>query len=143
MIVVSKCLTGACCRYDGKSKPEPNIRGLVDRGEAVAVCPEQLGGLPTPRVPAELTGSGELVLDGMARVVASDGRDVTEEYISGAKEALRIALEFGCTRAILKSKSPSCGCGLVHDGSFTGGLTEGDGVTTALFKRAGIEVESM
>ncbi len=143
MIVVSKCLTGACCRYDGKSKPDPNILALVERGEAVAVCPEQLGGLPTPRVPAELTGSGELVLDGRARVVTSDGRDVTEEYISGAKEALRIALDSGCTRAILKSRSPSCGCGLVHDGSFTGGLTEGDGVTAALFKRAGIEVESM
>lgn len=141
MIIVSKCFTGECCRYDGLSKPDPAICALIERGEAVAVCPEQLGGLPTPRVPAELTGSGELALEGRARVMTRGGRDVTEEFIKGAHEALRIAKEAGCRRAVLKAKSPSCGCGLIYDGSFSGTLTEGDGVTAALFKRAGITVE--
>lgn len=142
MIIVSKCFTGECCRYDGRSNYDPEIAALVERGEATAVCPEQLGGLPTPRTPAELTGSGELVLCGLASAVARDGRDVTEHFISGAEEALRTAVSHGCTRAILKAKSPSCGVGLIYDGSFSSSLVPGDGVTAALFKRAGIEVES-
>ncbi|MCR5611168.1 MAG: DUF523 domain-containing protein [Clostridiales bacterium] len=141
MIVVSKCLTGCPCRYDGKSKPDPAIAALVLRGEAIAVCPEQLGGLPTPRVSAELTGTGGDVLDGKARAVTRDGRDVTEAFVKGAYEALRIAKKTGAERAILKSKSPSCGCGAVYDGSFTGSIVPGDGVAAALFKRNGIIVE--
>ena len=142
MIIVSKCFTGECCRYDGKSKPDPEILALVESGGAIPVCPEQLGGLPTPRTPSELTGSGERVLLGEARAVTRDGRDVTEEYLRGAYEALRTAKEAGAHKAILKAKSPSCGCGLIYDGSFSGRLTQGDGVTAALFKSAGIEVES-
>ena len=142
MIIVSKCLTGACCRYDGKSKPDPEISALVESGEAIPVCPEQLGGLPTPRTPSELMGGGAAVLDGLARVVTRDGRDVTEEYVRGAYEALRLAEEAGAHKAILKAKSPSCGAGLVYDGTFSGRLTQGDGVTAALFKRAGIEIET-
>lgn len=141
MIVVSKCLTGECCRYDGKSKPDPEILALVKRGEAIPVCPEQLGGLPTPRTPAELQGDGSAVLEGRARVITADGRDVTKEYVCGAYKALRIANEAGAKKAILKSKSPSCGSGEIYDGSFSRRLTAGDGVTAALFKRAGIEVE--
>ena len=95
MIVVSKCFTGECCRYDGRSKPDPEIAALVEAGEAVAVCPEQLGGLPTLRVPSELTGSGERVLIGLERAVTKDGRDVTREYVSGAYDALRLAKEKG------------------------------------------------
>lgn len=142
MIIVSKCLTGCPCRYDGKSKPDPAVVRLVERGEAVAICPEQLGGLPTPRVPAELTGSGEDVLDGFARAVTRDGRDVTGAFIAGAYAALSIAKNEGADRAILKSKSPSCGCGVIYDGSFTGSPVPGDGVTAALFKRNGITVDT-
>ncbi len=142
MIVVSKCFTGECCRYDGRSKPDPEIAALVEAGEAVAVCPEQLGGLPTPRVPSELTGSGERVLIGLERAVTKDGRDVTREYVSGAYEALRLAKEAGCTRAVLKARSPSCGQGEIYDGSFSGRIVPGDGVTAALFKANGITVET-
>ncbi len=141
MILVSKCLTGCPCRYDGRSVPDPEIAALAESGEAVAVCPEQLGGLPTPRVPAELEGTGADVLDGKARAVARDGRDVTREFVSGAFEALRIANEHGIKHAVLKGKSPSCGMGLIYDGSFTGTLHEGDGVTAALLLRNGITVE--
>lgn len=142
MIVVSKCLTGECCRYDGKCTPDPVLIALVKAGEAVAVCPEQLGSLPTPRVPAELTGSGEEVLKLTARAVTRDGRDVTREFISGAYEALAIARKAGADTAIFKAKSPSCGSGLIYDGSFSGRLTKGDGVAAALFKAAGIKVET-
>ena len=140
MLIVSKCFTGECCRYDGGSKIDPEIAELVNAGWAIPVCPEQLGGLPTPRVPSELTASGERVLEGQARAVTKDGRDVTEEFVRGAEEALRIAKENRCMLAILKARSPSCGCGQIYDGSFTGALAPGDGVTAALFKREGIEV---
>ena len=141
MIIVSKCLAGECCRYDGRSTPDEEITDLIRRGEALAVCPEQLGGLPTPRVPAELTGTGEDVLDGLARAVTKDGRDVTREFVAGAYEALRIARECGAKRAILKGKSPSCGTGRIYDGSFSGTRVRGNGVAAALFLRNGIEAE--
>ena len=141
MILVSKCLTGCPCRYDGASKPDPAIKALVESGGAIAVCPEQLGGLPTPRVPAELTGSGEDVLDNKARAVTYDGRDVTAQFVLGAERALAIAKENGIKRAILKGKSPSCGMGRIYDGSFTGTLAPGSGVTAALLLRNGITVE--
>ena len=108
MILVSACLLGCACRYDGQSKPHPLAQELAKRGLAVPVCPEQLGGLPTPRNPSERRGD---------RVVMSDGRDVTAEYRRGAEEALRLAELFDCGTAILKEKSPSCGSGLIHDGS--------------------------
>ncbi|MBO4563033.1 MAG: DUF523 domain-containing protein [Clostridia bacterium] len=142
MLIVSKCLTGECCRYDGRSKPDPEICALVEKGLAVAVCPEQLGGLPTPRVPAELTTTGEHVLIGGGRAITRDGRDVTREFVAGAWAALKIAKEAGASRAILKAKSPSCGAGEIYDGSFSGRLAEGRGVTAALFIKNGIEVET-
>ncbi len=134
MIIVSKCFTGACCRYDGGSKPDEEIARLVREGKAVAVCPEQLGGLPIPREPSEIAPDG--------RVMSRDGRDVTENFVRGAMEALRIAKSVGATHAVLKAHSPSCGCGMVYDGSFTGKLCKGDGVTASLFKANGITVES-
>ena len=112
-------------------KPYPLARELAKRGLAVPVCPEQLGGLPTPRKPSERRGE---------RVVMNDGRDVTAEYRRGAEEALRLARLYGCTAAVLKEKSPSCGCGRVYDGTFSGTLTDGDGVTAALLKENGIKV---
>ena len=131
MILVSACLLGCACRYDGQSKPHPLAMELARQGRAVPVCPEQLGGLTTPRLPSERQGE---------RVVMQDGRDVTEEYCRGAEEALRLAELFGCSTAILKERSPSCGCGVIHDGGFAGGLIPGDGVTAELLKARDIRV---
>ena len=131
MILVSACLLGCACRYDGQSKPHPLAMELARQGRAVPVCPEQLGGLTTPRLPSERQGE---------RVVMQDGRDVTKEYRRGAAEALRLAGLYGCTAAVLKERSPSCGCGRVYDGTFTGTLTEGDGVTAEVLKARGIQV---
>ncbi len=131
MILVSECLTGVPCRMDGKSKLIPEIKKLVDEGKAVAVCPEVLGGLPTPRGPSEIRNG---------RVVTQKGADVTEAFINGAEKAFRICKEHGCTCAVLKSKSPSCGFGQIHDGTFGGGLVPGNGVFTQMLLDAGIEV---
>ena len=131
MILVSACLLGCVCRYDGQSKPHPLAQELAKRGLAVPVCPEQLGGLSTPRNPSERRGD---------RVVMNDGRDVTAEYRRGAEEALRLARLYGCTAAVLKERSPSCGKGRIYDGTFTGTLTAGDGVTAELLTAGGIKV---
>ena len=122
MILISACLLGCACRYDGKSKPHPLAQELARQGLAVPVCPEQLGGLPTPRAPSERQGE---------RVVSSLGADVTAQYRRGAEETLRLAELYGCTTAVLKERSPSCGSGEIYDGTFTGTLTDGDGVTAA------------
>lgn len=139
MIAVSECLNGVPCRYDGRSKPDERARELVNKG---AVCiSEVLGGLETPRSPAEIQGGdGYDVLDGRARVVTKDGRDVTEAYIAGAGRALEICQKNGVTEAVLKAKSPSCGSGTIYDGSFTGKLKAGFGVAAALLERSGIAV---
>ena len=143
-ILVSGCLAGLPCRYDGKAQPNEEAVKKVERGEAIICCPETMGGLPTPRIPAEIIGGdGNAVLDCRAKVVTAEGRDVTDEYIKGAEKALKIAQENGIHKAILKAKSPSCGCGIIYDGSFTGRKKAGDGVTAALLKRSGIQVESV
>ncbi|MEV8322874.1 DUF523 domain-containing protein [Kitasatospora sp. NPDC056731] len=140
-IVVSACLAGVPCRYDGRAKTSPDVVGLVEAGRAVVVCPEGAGGLPTPRPPAEIVGGdGADVLDGRARVVDATGADCTAEFVAGARAALAAAEAAGARRAVLMARSPSCGCGRVYDGTFTGELRPGDGVTAALLRRAGIEV---
>ena len=133
MIIVSACLAGYRCRYDGKITPDPEIVDLVKNGKAIPVCPEMLGGLPCPRVPAERTKDGSCVR-------TRDGKDVTEAFQRGAREALRLAELYGCDRAILKARSPSCGCGLIYDGTFSGTLKEGNGVTAELLLENGITV---
>lgn len=130
-VLVSACLLGARCRYDGASKPLPGLERLLDAIDPVPVCPEQLGGLPTPRTPAERCGD---------RVVTRDGTDVTAQYERGAQEALRLAQLTGCTLALLKEKSPSCGCGRIYDGTHTGTLTGGNGVTAELLLQNGVRV---
>ena len=130
-ILVSACLLGECCRYDGKSKPCERVITLSNTYNLIPICPEVMGGLPTPRIPSEICG--ELVL-------MKDGRNVTQNYNSGAQKALEIAIENACTVAILKEKSPSCGSSLIHNGLFDGGLVEGDGITTQLLKKNGIRV---
>ncbi|MBP3508388.1 DUF523 domain-containing protein [Oscillibacter sp.] len=129
-ILISACLLGVCCRYDGASKPHPLTAALAERHTLVPVCPEQLGGLPTPRPPAERR-------DG--RVVTQSG-DVTEQYRRGAEETLKLCKLFGCEAAVLKERSPSCGHRQVYDGTFSGTLTAGDGVTAELLSAHGIPV---
>ena len=129
-ILISACLLGACCRYDGASKAHPLAAALAERHTLVPVCPEQLGGLPTPRPPAERRGG---------RVVTQSG-DVTEQYLRGAEETLKLCKLLGCEAAVLKERSPSCGRGQVYDGTFSGTLTAGDGVTAELLAAHGIPV---
>lgn len=130
-LLVSACLLGVCCRYDGRSKPHPLAARLLKTHTCVPVCPEQLGGLPTPRPPAERLGK---------RVVTAAGADVTAPYRRGAEEALRLCRLFDCEAAVLKERSPSCGRGSIHDGTFSGGMTAEDGVAAALLKEHGIPV---
>ena len=132
LLIVSKCLAGIPCRYDGKDNLVPEIKALVERGEAVAVCPEVLGGLPTPRTPSELQPDG--------RVLNKQGEDVTAQFVSGAERALEICREHGCAGAILKARSPSCGKGVIYDGSFAGKRVPGSGVFAQMLLDAGIPV---
>lgn len=134
MIIVSACLAGYRCRYDGKTVPDETVVALVKSGKAIPVCPEMMGGLPCPRVPSERTADGK-------HVVTEEGGDVTEAFILGAEETLRMARLYGCDSAILKARSPSCGCGQIYDGSFSGRLRNGDGVTAALLRENGITVQ--
>ena len=145
LIVVSACLLGMDCRYDSQSCPNRWLRKLAALGYVLPFCPEVFGGLPTPRLPAEIENAhtgldGHAVLDGRTRVLASDGRDVTAQFLSGAKGALALAQREGIRQAILKSKSPSCGLGQTYDGRFSGKLVRGDGVSAALLSRSGIQV---
>lgn len=130
-ILVSACLLGVSCRYDGKSKPHAAVRELVRQHHVIPVCGEIFGGLPTPRTPAERAGG---------KVWTRDGADVTAQYRRGAEEVLRLAQLYGCTVAVLKERSPSCGSGKIYDGTFTGTLTDGWGVTAELLRQNGIRV---
>lgn len=143
MIIVSSCLAGMKVRYNGTDSLDETIRKLVEEKKAVTVCPELLGGFATPRDPAEIVGgTGEDVLDGKASVVEKSGEDVTELYMKGAYETLRIAKELGANTVVLKENSPSCGSSRIYDGSFENRRISGNGVTTALLRRAGIVVLS-
>ncbi|AUY54148.1 DUF523 domain-containing protein [Streptomyces sp. CB01881] len=140
-VLVSACLAGVPCRYDGRAKTSEAAVGLVEDGRAVVVCPEVAGGLATPRPAAEIVGGdGADVLDGRARVVDATGADCTEAFLDGARQALAAAEAAGARRALLMARSPSCGCGQVYDGSFDRTLRAGDGVTAALLRRAGVVV---
>jgi uncharacterized protein YbbK (DUF523 family) len=144
MKIVSACLAGENCKWNGKNNLNAAVRGMVERGEAVAACPEMLGGLPAPRKPCGIFGgAGADVLDGKASVRSvGDGEDLTENFVRGAGEFLKIAKSSGATEAILKARSPSCGCGATWrlDGNLENRVAEGDGVAAALLKRNGIAV---
>ena len=133
MKLCSACLLGIKCRYDGKSKPNQRVMRLSKKEILIPICPEQLGGLPTPREPAEQKGK---------KVITKSGKDVTKNFKKGARQVLRIAKLFGIKKAILKQRSPSCGCGQIYDGTFSGRIIKGDGVTATLLKRNGIKVIS-
>lgn len=137
MILVSACLCGVNCKYNGKNNLNEEMLELLKKGEALLICPEQMGGLETPRRPSEIR-----IINGETKVVMDDGRDVTDNYKKGAEEVIRLAKELNIKKAILKKKSPSCGLGEIYDGTFTGTLTKGNGVTAALLLDNGIEVET-
>ena len=131
-VLVSFCLLGAQCRYDGQCKPPlAELARLQARFDLIPICPEQLGGLATPRPPAERRGS---------RVVTASGLDVTEAYARGAQQVLQLARQFSCRAAILKAKSPACGSGLIYDGSFTRRLVPGWDVAAQLLRENGLLV---
>lgn len=142
--IISACLLGVRCRYDGGDSRNETVMKQKETSELIPVCPEEAGGLPTPRPPAEIVGGdGDDVLNGKAKVMTVNGTDVTDAYLKGAYHALQVAQSHGATQVILKARSPSCGCGDIYDGTFSGTLTSGDGVTTALLKRHGITVTSL
>lgn len=127
--VVSGCLAGLSCRYDGGTKPCEAVRRLVRAGRAVTACPETLADLPVPRPPSEQQNG---------RVVSREGKDLTEAFERGARRAMDIVRRHGCTAAILKARSPACGCGCIYDGTFSGTLCDGDGVWTRKLREAGL-----
>lgn len=145
MKLCSACLLGLECRYDGKSnleKASEQILKEFKEGRIIPVCPEQLGGLSTPRSGSRISfGDGNDVLDGKSRVLTDDGQDVTSQYIKGAYETLKIAKYLNIKRVIFKQKSPSCGCGYIQSGLNERETVEGDGVTTSLLKRNGIIIQ--
>jgi len=141
MIIISACLIGLNTKYNGGNNIKKVFVDFVKHRKAIPFCPEQAGGLPTPRYPAEIVGgNGYDVLDGKAKVINEKGLDVTKEFIKGAEETLKLAKLLHAAEVILKSKSPSCGSSLIYDGSFKGRLIPGPGVTTALLMRNGIRV---
>ena len=141
MRVVSACLCGINCKYNGdNNKHEEFVKELRD-GQVLPLCPEQLGGLTTPRSACEIEGgSGEDVLAGRARVINAAGEDLTVFFIKGAQECLAIMRQAGIDEAVLQRRSPSCGVNKIYDGSFSSHLIAGDGVTAALLRKHGIKV---
>ncbi len=130
-ILVSACLLGVNCRYNGEGKLQEDLLKLQEYHNLIPICPEQLGGLPTPRPASELHNQ---------KAVSKTGIDVTEQFEAGARESLKLAKLYHCSYAILKERSPSCGFGKIYDGSFTGSLIDGDGITAYLLSKNGIAV---
>lgn len=132
-LLISACLMGFNCKYSGGNNilPEQELASLRQRYRLIPVCPEAAGGLPIPRVPSERRGE---------RVVTRDGRDVTEEFRKGAEIAAILVKKYQIRRALLKSNSPSCGCGTIYDGSFSGILIRGDGLTAEYLKQIGVRI---
>lgn len=130
-ILVSGCLYGNVCRYKGDSCYNEKVAKLGKNNVLIPVCPEQLGGLPTPRPPAERVGD---------KIISDVGVDVTEEYTRGAKIAVRVAKDNAVDYCVLKAHSPSCGKGVIYDGTFTGGKKQGNGLTAEMLMAEGFEV---
>lgn len=143
MILVSACLLGVDCKYNGKNNKNKELLEFLKDKSYIPICPEQLGGLSTPRKPNEIIkGNGLDVLNNLARVKNIDSEDLTFNFIRGAEETLKICKLFGCKEAILKARSPSCGSKYIYNGEFNGTIKEGIGVTAALLKEEGITVLS-
>lgn len=137
MYLVSACLAGYPCRYDGNSNPNEKVIQLVKEGKAIPVCPEQLGGLSTPRESSEI-----IQRDGKKYVISKTGEDVTKQFQKGAKSVVAIAKALEIKKAILKSKSPSCGCGKVYDGTFSGKIIQGNGLAVERLLQEGIQIST-
>jgi uncharacterized protein YbbK (DUF523 family) len=141
MIIVSACLAGVNCRYDGKNRENALIQKLISKRLAVPLCPEVLGGRPVPREACEIIGgTAAQVLAGTACVRDKNGKDVTEEVLDGVKIFMKAVARMNVTAVILKTKSPTCGRGKVHDGTFTGKMIDGNGVLTAALLKEGVKV---
>lgn len=130
-ILVSACLLGVNCKYNGNNNLNNKVIKYIENKEVIPICPEIMGGLSTPRYPSEIVDN---------KVINNQNEDVTKEYTKGAEETLKLARILGVRKALLKSKSPSCGCGKIYDGTFTNNLINGDGITTKLLKENKIEV---
>lgn len=130
-VLISACLLGVNCKYDGNNNYDEELYNKIKDYELIPVCPEVWGGLTTPRYPSEIKDN---------KVINTKGEDVTKNFEKGAQETLELAKKLGVKKAILKAKSPSCGNGKIYDGTFTGTLIDGDGITTRLLKENGIEV---
>ncbi|MTK54546.1 MAG: DUF523 domain-containing protein [Paludibacter sp.] len=131
MKLCSSCLLGLVCRYNGESVPHEKVLRLAEEEVLIPVCPEQMGGLPTPRPAVELKNG---------RAITSDGEDITANFEAGARQVLEIARLYGIATVILKQRSPSCGCGQVYDGNFSGSVVPGNGITAQLLLDNGIKV---
>ena len=140
MVAISACITGEKCRYNATDTYQPLLMKDIPE-KYIAVCPEILAGLGIPREPCEIVGGcGKDVINETAQIIDKKGTDITEAMLNGAKKALQICLVHGIEKAYLQSKSPTCGCGKIYDGNFSGTLKSGDGIFTALLKMHGIEV---
>jgi uncharacterized protein YbbK (DUF523 family) len=143
MYLISACLCGINCKYSGENNLNEDCLTLLEQDQAILICPEQLGGLTTPRNPGEIIGDAKsIITKGIGKVITKDGEDVTEAFLRGAKETIKIAKASGTLAAILKEGSPSCGCNYIYDGTFTGEKIAGEGITCAMLKEEGIEVIS-
>lgn len=141
MILVSSCLLGFDCRYTGESNLDKELLEFLKDKEYVIACPEQLGGLPTPRKPCEIIdGEGKDVLEGTCRIMDTEGEDVTIPFVKGAEETFKIAKLYNVKTAILKKGSPSCGSINIYDGNFNGKMKKGSGVTAELLRKNNILV---
>lgn len=140
-LLVSACLAGLACRYDGNSRTHERISRLIEQGLAVPICPETEGGLAIPRPPAEIVGgAGRDVWAGSAKVLTREGLDITKHYQEGARRTLEAAYRHGASAAVFIERSPSCGVECIYDGTFSGKVRNGEGVATALLRMNGIEV---
>ena len=137
MILVSACLLGINCKYNGDNNNHEIVKKYLKDKQFILVCPEQLGGLSTPRVPSEILNKNGKII-----VKSKDGLDVTENFISGAYETLKIAKIYNCKEAILKEGSPSCGCNKIYDGTFSNRKIDGSGITAMILKKEGINIIS-
>lgn len=143
MYIISACLCGVDCKYSGKNNLNEKCLRLFKDGRALLVCPEQLGGLPTPRNPVELQGiASEIIENKNGKAMSSIGEDFTNQFIKGAYETLKIAQTIGIDKAILKEGSPSCGCNLIYDGTFSNNKIKGKGITAYLLEKEGMTVFS-
>lgn len=142
MYLISSCLCGINCKYNGGNNLDEKCLNLFKEGNAILACPEELGNLPTPRTPSEIKGTARGVINKEDKVITKDNVDVTEAFLKGAYETLNIAISNKVKKAILKEGSPSCGVNYIYDGSFLGRKINGKGVTATILEENGIEVVS-